>query len=185
MSEPRIPFEGAQEKPLDFFGETSMSVEALGGDPLVSIGPIRMRGTVTFIDPEYHLDAEIPLSAELACGRCLEPYRFEETLPVRLRLRKRPEPPRRPEKARPGAPAEEVELEVDASDLDVVLYDEPVVPFDDIVREQVLMAIPMKPLCREDCRGLCPECGADWNSGDCACEKIKIDPRLEVLKGLK
>jgi uncharacterized protein len=47
------------------------------------------------------------------------------------------------------------------------------------------MAIPMKPLCREDCRGLCPECGADWNAGDCACEKTKVDPRLEVLKGLK
>jgi len=67
----------------------------------------------------------------------------------------------------------------------VVLYDEPVLPFDDIVREQVLMAIPMKPLCREECRGLCPECGADWNAGDCACEKTKVDPRLEVLKGLK
>jgi uncharacterized protein len=185
MSEPRIPFEGAQEKPLDFFGETTLSVDSLGGDPLVSIGPVRMRGTITFVDPEYHLDAEIPLSAEFACARCLAPYRSEETLPVRLRLRKQPEPPRRPEKARPGAPPAEEELEIDAADLDVVLYGEPVLPFDDIVREQVLMAIPMKPLCREDCRGLCPECGADWNTGDCACEKTKIDPRLEVLKGLK
>jgi uncharacterized protein len=184
MSEPRIPFEGAQEKPLDFFGETTLSVESLGGDPLVSIDPVRMRGVVTFIDPEYHLDAEIPISAEFACARCLATYRVEEDLPVRLRLRKRPEPPRRTEKARPGA-VEEEEVELDPADLDVVLYDEPVLPFEDIVREQVLMAIPMKPLCREDCRGLCPECGADWNAGDCACEKTKVDPRLEVLKGLK
>jgi uncharacterized protein len=184
MSEPRIPFEGAQEKPLDFFGETTMSVEALGGDPLVSIAPVRMRGTISFAAPEYHLDAEIPLEAEFSCSRCLVPYAFEETLPVRLRLRKRPEPPKRPEKVRPGAPVED-EVELDPADLDVIFYDEPVLPFDDVVREQVLMAIPMKPLCREDCRGLCPECGADWNAGDCACEKTKVDPRLEVLKGLK
>jgi uncharacterized protein len=156
-------------------------VESLGGDPLVSIDPVRMRGTITFVDPEYHLDAEIPLSAEFACGRCLEPYRFEETLPVRLRLRKRPEPPRRPEKDRAG----EDDVEIDPSDLDVVLYEEPVVPFDDIVREQVLMAIPMKPLCREDCRGLCPECGRDRNVSECSCETRPVDPRLEVLKSLK
>src|SRR4029079_16432662 len=104
MSEPRIPFEGAQEKPLDFFWETTLSVEALGGDPLVSIAPVPMRGTISYAAPEYFLDAQIPLEAEFSCSRCLVPYAFEETLPVRLRLRKPPEPPRRPERVRPVRP---------------------------------------------------------------------------------
>ena len=66
MAEPRIPFEAAQEKPLQFFGETALSAESLGGDPLVSIGPVRMQGVVTFLDPEYLLDADISFSGELA-----------------------------------------------------------------------------------------------------------------------
>ena len=184
MAEPRIPFEAAQEKPLQFFGETALPAESLGGDPLVSIGPVRMQGVVTFVDPEYLLDADISFSGELTCARCVSPYRFSESLPVHLRLRKRPSAAPRAEKARAGSRDEE-ETEMDPEELDVVLYDEPVLPFDDIAREQVLMALPMKPLCREECRGLCPECGADWNAGDCACEKEKMDPRLEVLKSLK
>jgi uncharacterized protein len=74
---------------------------------------------------------------------------------------------------------------MDAEEVDVVSFDEPVLPLAEIAREQVLMAIPMKPLCREDCRGLCPVCGTDWNAGDCRCEKSPVDPRLEVLKSLK
>jgi uncharacterized protein len=184
MSEPRIPLEGAREKPLQFFGETTLSVESLGGDPLVSISPVQMRGTITAIDSEYLLDAEVAFSGELTCSRCVSPYAFSESVPVHLRLRKRPGPPPRAEKPRPVAVVEE-EREMDPGELDVVLLDQPVLPFEDIAREQVLMAIPMKPLCRDDCRGLCPNCGADWNAGDCLCEKNTLDPRLEVLKSLK
>ena len=183
MPEPRIPFEAAQEKPLEFFGETTLPVDSLGGDPLVSIGPVRMQGVVTFVDPDYLLDADVSFSGELTCSRCVSPYGFSESVPVHLRLKKRPPAPR-PEKVRAGSRLEE-EAEMDPEELDVVPYDEAVLPFDDIAREQVLMALPMKPLCREECRGLCPECGADWNAGECACDKAKIDPRLEVLKSLK
>jgi len=185
MTEPRILLEGAREKPLEFFGETTLSVESLGGNPLVSISPVAIRGTISHLEPEYLIEAEVSFSGELDCGRCLETYAFEEKVPLRLRLRKRPSPPpARPEKSRGRAePEEEVELEPE--ELDVVLYDQPVLPFDDIAREQVLMAIPMKPLCREECLGLCPACGKDRNMGDCGCERASVDPRLEVLKSLK
>jgi len=183
MSEPRILLEGAREKPLEFFGETALSVDSLGGDPLVSLSPVRMKGTITAIDSEYLVDAEIEFSGELICSRCVATYEFSEELPIHLRLRKRPGPPR-VQKARPGAEAEE-EREMDTEEVDVVIFEEPVLPFAEIAREQVLMAIPMKPLCREDCRGLCYVCGTDWNAGDCRCEKSPVDQRLEVLKSLK
>ncbi|NIV30868.1 MAG: DUF177 domain-containing protein, partial [Anaerolineae bacterium] len=52
------------------------------------------------------------------------------------------------------------------------------------LREQAWLAIPMKPLCRADCKGLCPQCGATLNLESCACETERIDPRLELLKDL-
>ncbi|HET9793249.1 MAG TPA: DUF177 domain-containing protein [Thermoanaerobaculia bacterium] len=181
MPEPRIHLEGAREKPLGFSGETTLSVADLGGDPLVSLSPVRMSGVISRVDEEYLIDGELAWSGELTCSRCVSPYAFAEALPLHLRLRKRPAPAK-PEKGRAGE--EEEESEMDPGELDVVFYDEPILPFDEIAREQVLMALPMKPLCREDCRGLCPQCGKDWNVAECSCES-PVDPRLEVLKNLK
>jgi uncharacterized protein len=184
MAEPRIHLEGAREKPLEFSGETTLSGADLGGDPLISVSPVRMSGTITPIDQEYLLDGELSWSGELACSRCVSPYAFSEAIPLHLRLRKRPAAPGKPEKIR-AAEAEDQEIEVDPGEVDVVSFDEPVLPFGEIAREQVLMALPMKPLCREDCRGLCPECGRDRNVSECSCETRPVDPRLEVLKSLK
>ena len=184
MSEPRILLEGAREKPLPFSAETTLSVEELGGDPLVSISPVRTEGVISAVDAEFLLEGEMTWSGELACSRCLSPYPFSEALPLHLRLRQRPAPALLPEKGRGGAEEEE-EREVDPAELDVVLYDEPVLPMAEIAREQVLMALPMKPLCREACRGLCPVCGKDRNAEECSCETRPVDPRLEVLKSFK
>jgi uncharacterized protein len=52
------------------------------------------------------------------------------------------------------------------------------------LREQILLELPMRPLCEPDCRGLCIECGKDLNEGDCDCVKESIDPRLARLKEL-
>jgi uncharacterized protein len=53
-----------------------------------------------------------------------------------------------------------------------------------LVRELSLLAVPIKVLCREDCQGLCQECGANLNLGDCGCAESEIDPRLAVLESL-
>ncbi|MCI0396979.1 MAG: DUF177 domain-containing protein [Chloroflexi bacterium] len=53
-----------------------------------------------------------------------------------------------------------------------------------LVRELSLLEIPMQPFCRPDCKGLCPECGQNWNEGSCDCEKDDIDPRLAALRSL-
>ena len=52
------------------------------------------------------------------------------------------------------------------------------------VRQMVLLAVPLKLLCREDCKGLCPHCGTNWNDGTCDCERETIDPRWQSLQGL-
>jgi uncharacterized protein len=55
----------------------------------------------------------------------------------------------------------------------------------DVLREQVLLALPMKVICRSDCRGLCPNCGANLNHEECRCETHSSDPRLAPLARLK
>ena len=187
MSGPRIHLEGAKERPFRFSDEAlTLPVEAFG-EPLVSISPVTMSGEVSALDKEYLLDALLSYSGELECGRCLAAYPFDQSQPVRLRLRARPVAVPEGKASRQGhvvRPSEE-EVELSGEDLDVVFFDEPVLPFEDIVREQVLIALPMKPLCSEDCRGLCPNCGTDWNVASCACADKAVDPRLEVLKNFK
>jgi uncharacterized protein len=55
---------------------------------------------------------------------------------------------------------------------------------DNLLREIIILALPLKPLCSEDCKGLCPICGTDLNKSRCSCVKKEIDPRWEKLKGL-
>jgi len=190
MVEPRIPLDEADTGPFSFAGEVSLNPEGLGGEPLLSISPIAMEGVVTAVDGEAHLEARLSYSGELECSRCLARFPFSEAPEIALSLLPRPVPAPASGPGAGGRRADrtgsaEEDVEIAPEDLDVVYYDEPVLPFEDIVREQVVMAIPMKPLCREECRGLCPECGKDLNAGDCACEPAAGDPRFAVLKNLK
>ena len=180
MSAPRISLEAALEAPVSFEGEAALEVESLGGEPLVSISPVRLEGEISSLDGEFLLDATLSFSGELECSRCLADYGFTERQPVHLRLRRREagKPPGR-------GPAAEEEIPASEPEIDEVFYDEPILPFEEIAREQVLLLLPLKPLCREECLGLCPTCGSDRNLASCACAEEKIDPRLEVLKSLK
>jgi len=109
---------------------------------------------------------------ELACGRCLEP--FEVPVDAEFDLRYVPH----------AENAGEGEREIEAEDLATAYYHEGLVDLRELVREQIQLALPMKPLCSEACRGLCPECGADLNRAACDCAPRWEDPRLAALKGL-
>lgn len=77
---------------------------------------------------------------------------------------------------------EEHELGVD--ELDVDFLDEERIDVPGLVRENVLLALPVQPLCREGCRGLCPYCGVNLNEGTCRCSPIGLDPRWRDLESL-
>jgi uncharacterized protein len=147
------------------------------------------------IDPEAgHGEAELELYSEgshvfangtfkgflsVACSRCVEPVRLEINDPVRVTFLPKHEMPAEEE------PAEGEEgAEVGAEDLDLFAYEGEHIDLEPLFREEFVLAVPYAPLCREDCKGLCPQCGIDRNSGTCTCEK-PIDPRLAALKGLK
>src|SRR5215213_1252628 len=77
------------------------------------------------------------------------------------------------------------EVELQAEDLILSAYEGDAVDLDELVREQILLALPSRHLCREDCKGLCQRCGANLNNGPCSCEQGEVDPRWAALADLK
>jgi uncharacterized protein len=110
---------------------------------------------------------------ELVCARCLEPVQEEVSRDFDLYYRP----------LLPANPDEEVRLKND--DTEIAFYKDDGLFLTDVLAEQVLLAIPMKVICRSDCRGLCPFCGANLNSDECRCEVHATDPRLAPLARLK
>lgn len=169
-----LSLESVFEEPVAFDARLEVPLSTIDREPLVSLSPLALSGEVRRIEGGYAMDARIAYSGELECSRCLAAYPFREEEPFSLLLY--------PSSRRP---TEEVELS--AGDLDVLYYDEPVVALSPIAEERVQMALPMKPLCRPDCRGLCPGCGKDLNSmdGPCSCARETADPRWDALKALR
>lgn len=78
----------------------------------------------------------------------------------------------------------EKEAELKADDLDVSITEDDTIDLKELVREQILLAIPVQVFCREECRGLCQKCGANRNLINCDCEEKEIDPRWQGLREL-
>jgi uncharacterized protein len=77
------------------------------------------------------------------------------------------------------------EHEIQEDDLSTAFYRDETIDLGDLVREQFYLMVPMKPLCSEACKGLCPQCGTNLNRGTCECRNEWHDPRFEKLKALK
>lgn len=163
-------------EPFTWSEEVTVPASVLGREEIEAIGPVRWRGEIRRIDSGYLLRAELAYDQTLACQRCLghvvEPVDQEiELLLVRHE---------------PGAEEEERELEDE--DLGVMVIDGDEVDLRPLLVEQMQLEVPMRPLCREECAGLCPTCGANLNEiegGDCGCERETVDPRWAGLASLR
>lgn len=120
----------------------------------------------------YQATGRATTRLEMACSRCLEP--FEMPVDAAFNLRYVPL----------AENTGEGEREVAEEDLATAYYREGLLDVNEMLREQFQLALPMKPLCGEECRGLCPECGANLNRAACDCVPKWEDPRLAALRGL-
>lgn len=112
------------------------------------------------------------------CARCLEPFVFHfDTELYQLYI---PET-----KYRQRFGGGEEELELTREDLVLSYYSDDEIDISPLVYEEIILSIPMKPICREDCKGLCPRCGTNLNTGTCLCQKESVDPRWRALKKLQ
>jgi len=116
------------------------------------------------------LTGEIRTIVGLVCGACLA--RFEQPLEVAVNE----------EFYRPDAAATALREELEPQDFFLPIEPGDVIDVTEVVRQNLILALPIAPRCREDCRGLCPQCGADRNRARCACEAREIDPRLAPLQ---
>jgi len=121
---------------------------------------------------QFHLVGGVRATLGLSCGRCLDDFR----LPVDASFDVLYLPH--------AQNAGEGEVEIEDDDLTTAYYRDDEIDLAQLVREQFYLAIPMKPLCREGCRGLCAQCGTNLNTGSCDCRFEWTDPRLEGLKSL-
>jgi uncharacterized protein len=120
-----------------------------------------------------HVRGRIETELEIACDRCLAPL----TMPVQAEFDVSYDPP--------GTEDVIDNAEMQAEDLETTIYTGESLDLDELVREQILLAVPTRNLCREVCQGLCPTCGVNLNTQTCACEQTEIDPRWAGLAALK
>lgn len=124
------------------------------------------------INETVFIQGTISTALDMHCCRCLEPVR----LPVESSFKYTFAP-------LPSEPPEECELSAD--DLEFAYYKEDSIDLEMIVFEQIVLQVPIKPLCADSCRGLCPHCGINLNTANCGCEAERFDERLAALKKFK
>lgn len=139
----------------------------LTGETVSFSDAVQVEGSVVNEGEVFKVRAEVRGTMEVRCARCVRPLSKSFSFPLKETL---------------------VQQKADSipalRDEDVVVFSGSELELDELVENCIFLNLPMKYLCREDCKGLCPRCGADLNEGDCSCTQREIDPRLAVLSKL-
>jgi uncharacterized protein len=122
---------------------------------------------------EVMIKGSIAGRVRVFCDRCLEPFEFELNPAFQIVMIP----------ARPAAADGEDAIEADR--LDENVYRDPKISLTDLLTEQIILNLPAKVLCGDECRGLCARCGANLNQGACACTADESDPRWMLLREMK
>lgn len=167
--------------PVDFQEEFAAGVIDLGPD-IRQRSALRTTGRAQLVKElhgkhdsieDIRLDGKFSTSLEFACARCLEPVVEEVSRSFDLLYRPQ------------GSDAGKDEISVTATEAEIGYYQGEGLLLEDALREQVLLAVPLKAVCREDCKGLCPQCGKNLNAEQCSCEQGFRDPRWSALEDLR
>ena len=164
----RIELSRADGEPVEF-SESVTLPEGSGGYEVADPGQVVLRGRVEKVDSGYGVVASIEGSAQVRCARCLSVFSMSYMERFQLELQPVCQ-----------APVDE-DRQLKPGELEIRFYSDPVLDLVDLAAEQFQLALPMKPLCRDDCQGLCSRCGADLNRGRCACP-ANADPRWGSLR---
>jgi uncharacterized protein len=176
-----IEIQELELRPLDFREEFMPGAIELGED-VRQRSPLAAEGRADLVEEhrgkrevvqDIRLKGRLETTLEVACARCLEPV----VLPVErsFDLLYRPL----------GTDAGHEELSVTDAEAEIGYYQGDGLLLEDTLREQVLLAVPLKMVCREDCKGFCPHCGKSLNEGACSCVEKVEDPRWDALKEIR
>jgi uncharacterized protein len=167
--------------PREFEENFQPGVIDLGQD-VRQLTPLRASGRSELVE-EHHgkheviqdirLRGRFSAGLELQCARCLEPVRQDVSRQFELLYRPL------------GVDAGRDELSVSDAEAEIGYYQGEGILLEDVLREQVLLALPLRTICREDCKGLCPQCGKNLNQEQCSCAVPVEDPRWAALKDIR
>ena len=176
-----IEIKELEQRPVDFEENFAPGVVDLGTELRQESG-LKTSGRAQLVE-EHHgkhkiiqdirIKGDLSTRLEVACARCLEP--------VKLDVRRNFELLYRPL----GTDAGRAELSVTAAEAEVGYYQGEGLLLEDVLREQILLEVPLKAICREDCKGLCAHCGKNLNEGACSCAEPIEDPRWAALKEIR
>jgi uncharacterized protein len=171
-----IPVDGLS---VDFLLEPGWLKEIARERPLgfVPSGPVEVRGELTKTGQGILFRGRISGKLQLQCGRCLEPFLKTLDEPVGLEWRLIST------QLKPSDKEKETGLQIE--DLETGLIQEGVLDLAESILEEIILSIPIQPLCRESCLGLCPVCGENRNITLCSCKSKEKDGPFSVLKKLK
>ncbi len=177
----RISLNDLQQEPVIIEARIPVG-EISYGDETAQVSPLTVNGGAELVE-EHHGPKEIVQDIRvrgeysgdftLACARCLDPV--PEHLEGSFDLIYRPL----------GVDAGKDEHSITTSETEIGYYQGDGLELADVLREQVLLSLPARALCSEECKGLCPNCGQNLNSGTCDCDNKPVDPRWNALAGLK
>ena len=161
-------------QPVSHFARTFQPGDVEGdADTYRIVAPVELAFDIHKDKDKFRLVGRVRTELELSCSRCIEPYRF----PIDAEFDQRYLPS--------SQATTDNEREVEEDDLETSYYADDQIDLGVLMREQFYLALPMKPLCREDCKGLCAQCGTNLNTGTCDCAPVWEDPRLAALKAIK
>lgn len=176
-----ISLEVLHEHPLDFREEFPPEVIDFGPD-LRQTTPLTSSGQASLIEElhgpkqrieDIRLVGRFATQVQINCARCLEPV--TRNLAQEFDLLYRPQ----------GADAGKEEMSITDVEADIGYYQGEGLLLEDALREQVLLAVPLRTVCRDECKGLCPHCGKNLNQGPCNCAPPPADDRWDALRELK
>ena len=145
-------------------------------EELEQVSPLEAQGTATLLahtEGEVRLQCSYTVTMGSACDRCLGQARFP--LSGKLDLFYRPI----------SFIAKEEEVEIDEGEAEIGFYEGEGIELEDVLREQILLALPMQRVCKEECQGICPHCGKNRNEGACECASEIAEPRWEALRNIR
>ncbi|OFV94957.1 MAG: hypothetical protein A3H28_13000 [Acidobacteria bacterium RIFCSPLOWO2_02_FULL_61_28] len=143
------------------------------GEDVWQVERLEVHGWAELVEEEIRLRGSLRTTIEVPCARCLERTRLPVEVEFDLFYR----------------PIQTIsrneEVEIKGEDLDIGFYHGDGLLLEEALREQILLSLPMKSICRTDCAGLCPQCGQNRNVGECGCGPARTDERWTPLARLK
>jgi uncharacterized protein len=131
------------------------------------VGDVRVDVRVTRSGQNVLIRGSVRFTQQLECSRCLKEIRKMRTERIEALY----------------VPATDLraELQLKEGDMDTLFYDGDSIDLEQLVRDAIILSIPMSPHCRSDCKGLCPGCGRNLNEEECSCKERAVDPRWKAL----